>query len=123
MTKGWKMDSFGRTYREELTQKFPHLPDYRVDKWYRMLLSIEELYFRAQAVQKNGKLGGIVITVNLSRPRAKPKLNHRYSVEGNRLQTRSTNDQYTWTWKAIEVDQLPPSVLAVYAEYVADNTP
>lgn len=33
----------------------------------------EELYFTAVAEQKNGGMAGILVTVDLSRPRAKPK--------------------------------------------------
>lgn len=45
----------------------------RLGKWYKQSFSDETLYFLAEADQKNGGWSGVLVTVDLLRPRAAPK--------------------------------------------------
>jgi hypothetical protein len=68
-------------------------------KWYVQKFSDEVLYFYAQAVQKNGGTAGILVTVDLTRPRAAPKAKKSSVFKG-----------WEHLWKEVSEAELPPNV-------------
>jgi len=82
----------------------------KLPKWFLMKMSIEDMYFHAEFIQKNGKIGGPLVTVE--RGRGRLKLNKRFSVLPDELAPRIGREQYVWN----EVFTVPVQVLAALSK-------
>jgi hypothetical protein len=97
-------------HHHALRHRYGHSTDYRLGKWYTQFFSDLELYFFPTAVQVNGGLAGIMVRVDLTRSRAKPRA-VKQSVPSMNLPPRPGA-----LWKEVPLEAVPEKVQAAAAE-------
>ena len=79
-------------------------------EWYAHFFADEELYFGAIERQKNGGMAGLLISIDLERPRAKGRLK-KFSVSKFEVQRLAPATGGFWQW--IHKTELPPKARAL----------
>lgn len=88
-----------------VASRFMEAASMDVGKWYLLKTHSEEerVYYKPLTVQKNGGFSGVMVTVDLTKPRAKPKAK----------KNSQTNSPEAWK----ELKEVPPAVESAASSY------